>query len=567
MARLKPAKTAANKQIVRCAIYTRKSTEEGLDQEFNSLDAQREACAAYISSQRHEGWVMLPDHYDDGGFSGGNMDRPGLKQLLAEVKAGRVDVIVVYKVDRLTRALSDFAKIVEVLDAAGASFVSITQAFNTTSSMGRLTLNVLLSFAQFEREVISERVRDKISASKRKGMWMGGRIPLGYDVIDRKLVINEAEAETVRLIYRRYLECGTVRELQSHLKAEGIRSKRQTWSTGRISGGGTYGKGALYHLLSNRLYRGEIVHNENIFPGEHEAIVPQELWDAVQSQMQDQSVQRHNHDSATEVSLLAGHIRDCHGRRMTPSHAAKGPRRYRYYVTPAEEMTDTTHRPFRIPAGEIELAVMDGLKSLLANPDRLAAETNLHFADANSIRNFREVAKAMKSEIGTLPQSARRRFLDQFGLELIVNEADIKASLDGRALLQALGVVDAVIGCTPRIAMPKVSTLVRRGPELRLVVAARGAGASDRDEGLISLLVKARQAQIQLHDLAGLNDKASIAARKEHTRLARFCYLAPDITAAILDGTQPMSLTPRQLLRTPHLPLIWAEQRQLLGFS
>ena len=248
-------------------VYTRKSTEEGLDQQFNSLDAQREVCAAYVLSQRHEGWTLLPDTYDDGGYSGGTMYRPGLRQLLAEVEAGRVDVIVVYKVDRLTRSLSDFAKIVEVLDGAGASFVSITQSFNTTTSMGRLTLNVLLSFAQFEREVISERVRDKIAASKRKGMWMGGPVPLGYNVVARKLVPNEFEANTVRTIFRNYLELSSVVALVDALKRDGIVSQQQTWTSGQVRGGTAFARGALYHLLANRLYIGEIRHHDDWFPG------------------------------------------------------------------------------------------------------------------------------------------------------------------------------------------------------------------------------------------------------------------------------------------------------------
>ncbi|MDQ3540738.1 MAG: recombinase family protein [Chloroflexota bacterium] len=270
---------------LRCAIYTRKSTEDGLEQEFNSLDAQREACAAYILSQRHEGWVPVPEHYDDGGFSGGNMDRPGLKQLLAEVEAGKVDVIVVYKIDRLTRALSDFAKIVDVLDAKGASFVSITQAFNTTTSMGRLTLNVLLSFAQFEREVTSERIRDKIAASKKKGLWMGGPVPLGYDVQERKLIVNQAEAETVRHIFGRYLELGSVRELVAALGSEGRRTKVQNRTSGPHRGGIAFARGGVLHLLKNRTYRGEIVHKGASYPGEHELIVPELLWNAVQARL------------------------------------------------------------------------------------------------------------------------------------------------------------------------------------------------------------------------------------------------------------------------------------------
>jgi site-specific DNA recombinase len=271
-------RNAGAARTIRCAVYTRKSTEEGLEQAFNSLDAQREACAAYITSQRHEGWVAVRDSYDDGGFSGGNMSRPGLKRLLADVEAGKVDVIVVYKVDRLTRALSDFAKIVEILDARGASFVSITQSFNTTTSMGRLTLNVLLSFAQFEREVTGERIRDKIAASKKKGMWMGGNVPLGYDVVERKLVVNDTEAATVRHILERYVALGTGRALIDELRRTGYRTKRVEREGKKQKGGIPFERGMLFHIMSNRIYLGEMVHAGVAYPGEHQAIVPTELW-------------------------------------------------------------------------------------------------------------------------------------------------------------------------------------------------------------------------------------------------------------------------------------------------
>ena len=257
----------------RCAIYTRKSIEEGLEQSFNSLDAQREACAAYILSQKHEGWAELSDRYDDGGFSGGTMSRPGLQQLLEDVRAGRIDVIVVYKVDRLTRALSDFAKMVDVFDGAGVSFVSVTQAFNTTSSMGRLTLNVLLSFAQFEREVTGERIRDKVAASKRKGMWMGGAIPLGYDVEDKALVVSPTEATAIRTIFAEYLVLGSVRQLRARLDALGIVSKQRTNRFGRVSGGTTFSRGALYNILRNPIYIGKVRHKEELHEGLHEAII------------------------------------------------------------------------------------------------------------------------------------------------------------------------------------------------------------------------------------------------------------------------------------------------------
>src|SRR5947208_1564098 len=301
----KPATATRRSRTVRCAIYTRKSSEEGLEQEVHSLQAQREACEAFIESQRQEGWVRLRTAYDDGGFSGATMDRPALQRLLGDLTAGRVDTIVVYKIDRLTRSLADFAKIVEILDTSGASFVSVTQQFNTTTSMGRLTLNVLLSFAQFEREVIGERIRDKIAASKKKGMWMGGVPPLGYRAQDRKLVIVDSEAEIVRLIYRRYAELGSVRLLKDELEARSIRSKLRTSASGRISGGKPFARGALYLMLQNRIYRGEIVHREQSHLGEHEPIIDQPLWDAVQAQLAS-NAQRNDGGKTRPPSLLVG---------------------------------------------------------------------------------------------------------------------------------------------------------------------------------------------------------------------------------------------------------------------
>ncbi|MHB2210729.1 recombinase family protein [Methylobacterium sp. CM6257] len=334
MAKPKPAAPPRTGQPrLRCAVYTRKSSEEGLEQSFNSLDAQREACAAYITSQRHKGWQLMPVLYDDGGYSGGTMERPALKRLLADVEAGRIDVVVVYKVDRLTRALSDFAKIVEVLDRRGASFVSVTQAFDTTSSMGRLTLNVLLSFAQFEREVTGERIRDKIAASKRKGMWMGGLPPLGYDVAERKLVVNEAEAETVRLIFRRYCCLRSVRLLAAELAQAGIHSKARRAADGGTFGGQPLGRGALYAMLANRLYRGEVVHKGETFPGEHAAIVDAELFAEAQAILAQNRVERDEGVRAEAPSLLAGLIYDAAGERLTPTHTNKRGVRYRYYVS------------------------------------------------------------------------------------------------------------------------------------------------------------------------------------------------------------------------------------------
>jgi DNA invertase Pin-like site-specific DNA recombinase len=312
-------------RLQRCAVYTRKSTEDGLEQEFNSLDAQYEACAAYALSQRHEGWVLVEERYDDGGFSGGTMQRPAMQRLMADVAAGHIDVILVYKIDRLTRSLPDFARIVEVLDRASASFVSITQAFNTTTSMGRLTLNMLLSFAQFEREVTGERIRDKIAASKRKGLWMGGTVPLGYDVANRRLVVNETEASLVRQIYARYLELGSVVELADVLNAQGHRTKLQQNASGPHRGGCIFRRGTLYHLLSNRIYLGQVVHKGEAFAGEHPPIVSAALWDAVQAKLAGNASGTSRRLRSQQPSLLVGLTYDGEGRAMTPSHATKPP--------------------------------------------------------------------------------------------------------------------------------------------------------------------------------------------------------------------------------------------------
>src|SRR6195256_430590 len=356
-------------RTLRCAVYTRKSSEEGLEQEFNSLHAQREACEAFIRSQRHEGWSCLPQGYDDGGRSGGSTERPALQRLLAGVGAGEGDVLVVFKVDPLTRSLADFAKLVELFDSHGVSFVSVTQQFNTTTSMGRLTLNVLLSFAQFEREVTGERIRDKIAASKRKGMWMGGVPRLGYTVRDRKLIPLDGEAETVRHIFRRYAELGSVRLLKAELEAHGIAGKSWTSASGRSWGGKPLARGALYLMLQNRIYRGEIVHKDQTYPGEHEAIIDPALWDAVQARLAENAVERGTGTRVKNPSLLAGLLFDDEGHRMTPTHAVKKGRRYRYYVSrPLIIGARADAAGLRVPATEIEEIVTNRIRRLLSEP-------------------------------------------------------------------------------------------------------------------------------------------------------------------------------------------------------
>jgi len=345
---------------VRCAIYTRKSSEEGLDMEFNSLDAQREACAAYVLSQKPEGWVAVADRYDDGGISGGTLERPALKRLIADIEFGKVDVVVVYKIDRLSRSLMDFAKLVEVFERRGVTFVSVTQSFNTTTSMGRLTLNILLSFAQFEREVIGERIRDKVAASRRKGMWMGGYVPLGYRVENRKLLVNEEEAASVRLIFERFVKLGSIKLLMRELQAAGIRSRR----------GYMLDKGALYKLLNNRVYIGEAVHKGEAYPGEHEAIISADLWQRAYAIMGESPRMRANQTRLSGPSLLRGLIFSPNGDAMSPSHTRKGDRLYRYYVTQSVLKRGPGTCPVgRIPAAEIETAVIEQLRGFLRAPE------------------------------------------------------------------------------------------------------------------------------------------------------------------------------------------------------
>jgi DNA invertase Pin-like site-specific DNA recombinase len=354
----------------RCAIYTRKSTEHNLDLEFNSLDAQREACEAYIKSQAHEGWRLAPGQFDDGGISGGSLDRPALTRLISEIEAGRVDVVVVYKVDRLTRSLTDFAKLVDLFDRNKVSFVSITQAFNTTTSMGRLTLNVLLSFAQFEREVIGERVRDKIWASKKKGLWMGGPVPLGYCAKDKKLVIEPGEAETVRGIFRRYLELGSLQALATDLHAQGARTKQRNYTSGRSIGGVPFTVGPLAYLLKNRTYVGEIVHRNEISAAEHQPIVDRELFDAVQQKLAGGAIER-KLTLKGPPSLLAGKLYDDRGNPMTPSHTVKKGVRYRYYVSRAilKRKPEEAGSVSRVPAAEIEAVITETIQAHLETAD------------------------------------------------------------------------------------------------------------------------------------------------------------------------------------------------------
>jgi site-specific DNA recombinase len=415
---------------LRCAVYTRKSSEEGLEQEFNSLDAQREACEAYVASQKAEGWLLVPDRYDDGGISGATLERPGLKRLLADIEAGRIDVVVVYKIDRLSRALMDFAKLVEVFDRNNVTFVSVTQSFNTTTSMGRLTLNILLSFAQFEREVIGERIRDKFAASRKKGIWMGGWAPLGYDIQDRKLLINDAEASGVRTLFQRFLCVGSMTKLVVALRSEGMTTK----------GGKLIEKGYVYRILNNRVYLGEAVHKGTAYPGEHQAIIDRTLWDRVHAILGVSPRKRAAHTRAQTPALLKGLIFGPTGRAMTPAHTRKGGKLYRYYVS-----TDVLKRDAeactvrRVPAAEIEDAVVDQLRALLRAPEIIvrtwrAARQSICDITETAVREALERLDPLWDELFPAEQARIVQLLVE-RVDISADGADIRLRTEGLAKL------------------------------------------------------------------------------------------------------------------------------------
>ncbi len=554
-------------KLLRCAVYTRKSTEDGLEQEFNSLDAQYEACGAYALSQRHEGWVLLKGRYDDGGFSGGNMQRPGLKRLLADVEAGKVDIILLYKIDRLTRSLTDFAKIVEVLDRAAASFVSITQSFNTTTSMGRLTLNMLLSFAQFEREVTGERIRDKIAASKKKGLWMGGPVPLGYEVLERKLVVNQEEAEQVRHIMRRYLAIGSVPPLVEELNQEGYRTKIQRRSSGPHRGGCIFRRGTLYHLLSNCIYRGFIVHKGKAYPGEHEAIVDEELWGAVQALLADNACGSSRRLRHTHPSLLTGKVVDGENRQMSPSHATKSRRRYRYYVTRSDQLDGT--RAWRVSAHDLEQLVCSSVAEKLLDPQfmlQLAGGT----MDAEQLRMASAKTDLIAAALRRGGAHAKAALLDSLVRQVRLDEDQVEVELDHDALRERLD-IGAGSGSVTESSILKIPAVrVRRGHQLRLIVPGLEIRQPvRRDEKLITLMAAYQARQLVLaspeHSLARIARQHG-RCRTRLGKLVEFSCLAPDIIRAIVEGKQPEHLTASKLMSRP-LPLSWSEQRRELCFS
>jgi DNA invertase Pin-like site-specific DNA recombinase len=533
---------------LRCAIYTRKSSEEGLEQGFNSLDAQREACAAYVKSQAEEGWKLLPQSYDDGGYSGGNMDRPALEHLLRDIDQRAIDIVVVYKVDRLTRSLSDFARVVERFEARGVSFVSVTQAFNTTSSMGRLTLNVLLSFAQFEREVTGERIRDKIAASKAKGLWMGGNLPLGYDPKGRTLVINPQEAETVRLIFKRYLELGSVHALADDLKARGIHSKAWTTAKGRMIKSVSFARGALYHLLRNRLYRGEIAHKGAVHAGQHPAIVDAELFDAVQASLDANVRARRDRPTEPGGSPLTGLLFYEAGDRMSPTHArGKSGRAYRYYVSTELLKGRSRNRPVaaRVPAQAIEDLVRDRMTRFLgqAVPPTWTA-----------IREHIERVTLFERQvvIGLVSAADALDLIPQAESRLMPGD---RIELDG-----------------DRIKLTIPVKLKHRAGAVRFLDSLGRPAADSRplNTALVRTIARAHawRERLAFGDILTVADLAKAeGVTDSHIRQRlRLAFLAPDIIRAIVDDRGSPGLTLDKILKS-RFPLEWGAQRRLFGFN
>ena len=546
------------RQTVRCAIYTRVSTESGLDQDFNSLDAQYDAAQAYIRSQAHASWALVRTRYDDGGFSGGSTDRPALQQLLADIRAHRINVIVVYKVDRLTRSLADFAKLVELFDTHGVSFVSVTQQFNTTTSMGRLTLNVLLSFAQFEREVTSERIRDKIGASKRKGLWVGGMVPLGYQAKDRKITVVEQEAKTVRHIFRRYLELGSLNLLLADLRTTGVRTKVRPLSSGRTIGGIPFTRGSLASFLRNRFYIGEVKYKGELFPGEQTAILDRALFDAVQTKLDQQ---RTNHAKARHQSdsLLMGRIFDDRGNRMTPTYAVKKGVRYRYYISAAliQGQSEEAAKLNRVPAVEIEKLIIGAVRKHLGEtrhkemrgdiPTSLSDKEliSTYIARVDVKRDHLAIQLAVKSELQSGAQDKRPS-----------DEFDERSHPNANILVVPW---KKTLSKQPRELIPPAPTSSRQDPRpIRVETRAK----------LITAIAKGRQWFDAL--VAGTITNVEQIAIAENCTVRQvnmtisLAFLAPALVQAAVDGRLPRGIG---IANLRDAPAEWSLQHAMLGLA
>ncbi len=556
---------------VRCAIYTRKSSDEGLEQAFNSLDAQRLACSAYIQSQASEGWVELPQHYDDGGLSGGTLERPALKRLLANMAAGQVDIVIVYKVDRLSRSLLDFAKLVELFEASATSFVSVTQSFNTTNSMGRLTLNMLLSFAQFEREVTAERIRDKLAASKAKGMWMGGIPPLGYRPNGRTLDVVESHAQIVRHIFARYQVLGNVRALEAELSDNDILVPERTTQTGKTLGGGRFGRRLLYSILNNRIYVGEIPHKERSYPGLHQPIIEHEVFNEIQRRIADNTQGTRSAQRAGSAHLLSGRVFDSEGAPLTPTHSTKlarneskaERRRYRYYVSQRLQQSRDSEG-FRLPADELEGLVIERVSQAL--------ETKSTLADQLGIALTPETRRSFGARAAFVAANLRN---NNAGPLSLVTRVEVGANLvtivcNTSELADALG-VDLPAGAPPSLTYSTNARLRRSGRALRLF---EGDGAPLLDALDLTLIKRVAAGHRWWAELRrgkiGLNE---LAQREGVTcsylvRIVRLAFLSPKTLEAILNGRQRAGITISKLTVPGAVPACWRmQERSFVGGS
>lgn len=538
---------------VHCAIYTRKSTEEGLDQAFNSLDAQREACEAYATSQRHEGWRVLDTRYDDGGFSGGNLTRPALQRLLADIKAGEVDLVVVYKIDRLTRSLMDFSKLVEVFDQHQTSFVSVTQHFNTTSSMGRLTLNVLLSFAQFEREVTGERIRDKVAASKRKGMWMGGPVPLGYSLADKMLVVNDKEAVLVRRIFERYCALGCVQALKHELDLAGTKGRlrlQRDGSTRTVS----FSRGGLYAILNRRAYLGEVHHKGEWFAGQHTAIVPTDLWQRVQTKLEKNRHERKLGTNVTNASLLAGMVIDGAGRRLIATHTTKGGKRYRYYLNRQRHQEGNEKQDKRtcLPAHDVERIATEQWLHLLSAAD---LDTQLGVDDPADSAALRGAAECLAKRWAALNGITQREVFLSVGFQVLIKDRHVEVSAAPAQLAALLFKSGSagnhkVTAKSRRLSKTVDTSLIKTAGETRILEQEDNAVATALTPGHRTLLTAIAQGRTWAKAMTAdeFSSAEEIAVRTglsvAHVARGLKCMnIPPDLVERLVEGKGPVDLT------------------------
>jgi site-specific DNA recombinase len=553
----------------RCAIYTRKSSEEGLEQDFNSLDAQREACEAYIKSQKHEGWQVVSENYDDGGFSGGTLIRPALGRLLADIQTKKIDVVVVYKIDRLTRSLFDFSKIVEIFDGGGASFVSVTQQFNTTTSMGRLTLNVLLSFAQFEREVTGERIRDKIAASKKKGMWMGGVVPLGYEVINRELCIREDEAPSIRQLYDLYLKLGTVRA---------VKAKADELNIVTRGAGGALSRGHIHRILTNPIYAGKITHKKIIHDGLHKAIISSDKWDRVQQLLQDSAAREREQPSAAEPSPLVGKLFESSGTRLTPTHAVKAGRRYRYYISNFLIQDGKNPSGLRLSAPEIEGAVASIIGKFLNDGKSIAALTQADKTNPSEVLRLIDQAKMLSEKLAK--QSPYSLLMQLKGVidKAVINFNELTISLKATSLLDLIrGNVMKTSSTSDEVEPGDIHIITtqmrlgRSGNETRLILQNRNEQQRPVDKSLLRAIARGYAWRQEIMDgkIASVLDisKRENIAKSYVSRMMDLSLLSPAIISTIAEGTAPVELNLNMLRSLETLPVDWQSQHAVLGFN